>query len=186
MNKPPDRHIDAARRRLGHLAGLDIHADQPLEKSLGQQPHIFGKEAEQALREEVGHLIGVVLAHLDNLFYPRFLQMLTERLQTLGMQLLLFVADGKQEAELMGQLLNYRVDGIVLAATTLNADLARDCTQAGIPVVLFNRVAAHAKDRAFHSMQTDQKQGMQALTRLLVERGHRRIAYLFGQAAPPD
>jgi len=114
------------------------------------------------------------------LFYPRFLQLLTERLQSLGMQLLLFVADGKQQVALMEQLLNYRVDGIVLAATTLHSDLAKACTQAGIPVVLFNRVASSAPDRAFHSVQTDQEAGMAALTRLLLDRGHRRVAYLAG------
>ena len=108
------------------------------------------------------------------------MQLLTEHLQTRHMQLLLFVADGKQQSELMGQLLNYRVDGIVLAATNLDADLARDCAQAGIPVVLFNRVASRTMDRTFHSVQTDQKQGMYQLTQLLVERGHRRIAYLAG------
>lgn len=125
-------------------------------------------------------IVGVVLAHLNNLFYPRFLQLLTERLQTQGMQVLLFVADGNRQGELMEQLLNYRVDGIVLAATTLNADLAKACTDAGIPVVLFNRVPAHALDQAFHCVQTDQEEGMRALTQLLIEGGHQRIAYVAG------
>jgi DNA-binding LacI/PurR family transcriptional regulator len=125
-------------------------------------------------------IVGVVLAHLDNLFYPRFLQLLTEGLQGQGMQVMLFLADGSRQAELMEQMLNYRVDGIVLAATTLNADLARACTEAGIPVVLFNRVPASAPDRAFHSVQTDQVAGMRALTDVLIAAGHRRIAYLAG------
>ena len=125
-------------------------------------------------------IVGVVLAHLDNLFYPRFLQLLTEGLQGQGMQVMLFLADGSRQAELLEQLLNYRVDGIVLAATTLNADLARACTEAGIPVVLFNRVPASAPDRAFHSVQTDQVAGMRDLTDLLIAAGHRRIAYLAG------
>jgi DNA-binding LacI/PurR family transcriptional regulator len=126
-------------------------------------------------------IIGVVVAHLDNLFYPRFLQLLTERLQARGLQVLLFVADGNEETELMEQLLNYRVDGIVLAATTLNARLARSCTTAGIPVVLFNRVVSPDRDSGFHSVQTDQESGAFQLTRLLIEQGHQRIAYLAGK-----
>ena len=125
-------------------------------------------------------IVGVVLTHLDNLFYPRFLQLLTERLQSIGMQVLLFVADGNRQVDLMAQLLNYRVDGIVLAATTLHSDLAKACNHAGIPVVLFNRVPSHALDRAFHSVQTDQHAGMAELTSLLIKRGHSRIAYLSG------
>jgi DNA-binding LacI/PurR family transcriptional regulator len=143
---------------------------------LGYRPNVHARN----LITGRTRIVGVVLAHLDNLFYPRFLQLLTERLQTQGMQVLLFVADGKRQADLMEQLLNYRVDGIVLAATTLNADLAKACTDADIPVVLFNRVPGHALDRAFHSVQTDQAHGMQVLTDLLIERGHERIAYLAG------
>lgn len=143
---------------------------------LGYRPNVHARN----LITGRTRIVGVVLAHLDNLFYPRFLQLLTERLQTQGMQVLLFVADGNRQADLMEQLLNYRVDGIVLAATTLNADLAKACTDAGIPVVLFNRVPGHALDRAFHSVQTDQARGTGALTDLLIERGHERIAYLAG------
>ena len=143
---------------------------------LGYRPNVHARN----LITGRTRIVGVVLAHLDNLFYPRFLQLLTERLQTQGMQVLLFVADGNRQADLMEQLLNYRVDGIVLAATTLNADLSKACTDAGIPVVLFNRVPGHALDRAFHSVQTDQASGTAALTDLLIGRGHERIAYLAG------
>jgi DNA-binding LacI/PurR family transcriptional regulator len=143
---------------------------------LGYRPNVHARN----LITGRTRIVGVVLAHLDNLFYPRFLQLLTERLQALGMQVLLFVADGNQQVELMEQLLNYRVDGIVLAATTLHSDLAKACTAAGIPVVLFNRVPSHALDRAFHSVQTDQEKGVTELTRLLIDRGHKRIAFLAG------
>ena len=144
--------------------------------SLGYRPNVHARN----LITGRTRIVGVVMAHLDNLFYPRFLQALTEGLQAQNMQVLLFIADGDRQAELMEQLLNYRVDGIVLAATTLNAELARACTAAGIPVVLFNRVPADVADRSFHSVQTDQKTGVLALTNLLIERGHKRIAYLAG------
>jgi DNA-binding LacI/PurR family transcriptional regulator len=146
---------------------------------LGYRPNVHARN----LITGRSRMVGVVLAHLDNLFYPRFLQLLTERLQTLNMQVLLFVADGNDQAELMSQLLNYRVDGIVLAATTLNAELAKACTDAGIPVVLFNRVPSHALDRAFHSVQTHQEESMRRMTHLLIEAGHQRIAYLAGSLA---
>jgi hypothetical protein len=48
--------------QAGELAaqplGRDHHTHQPLEQPLGQQPHVLGKEAEQALRQEVAHLLG--------------------------------------------------------------------------------------------------------------------------------
>ena len=33
----------------------------------------------------------------------------------------------------------YRVDGIILASTSLSSELSEECATAGIPVVLFNR-----------------------------------------------
>lgn len=205
MQKPPAKNSRTgapAARRGPHITSRDVAAAAGVSQSAVSRCFTPGASVSDATRRRVlqvaadlgyrpnahartlitgrTRIIGVVLAHLDNLFYPRFLQLLTEHLQTRHMQLLLFVADGKQQSELMGQLLNYRVDGIVLAATNLDADLARDCAQAGIPVVLFNRVASRTMDRTFHSVQTDQKQGMYQLTQLLVERGHRRIAYLAG------
>lgn len=143
---------------------------------LGYRPNVHARN----LITGKSRIIGVVLAHLDNLFYPRFLQLLTERLQSIDMQVLLFVADGNHQAELMEQLLHYRVDGIVLAATTLQAELGQACIQSGIPVVLFNRVPSGELDRAFHSVQTDQERGMLELTDLLIQSGYSRIAYLAG------
>ena len=191
-----------AKRGVAHVTSRDVAALAGVSQSAVSRCFTSGASIAQETRErvlkvasELGYrpnaharnlitgrtrIVGVVLAHLNNLFYPRFLQLLTERLQAEGMQVLLFVADASRSSDLMGQLLNYRVDGIVLAATTLNADLAKACTDAGIPVVLFNRVPTHALDRAFHSVQTDQQQGTHQLTTLLIERGHQRVAYLAG------
>lgn len=194
--------LSPSRRQVGHITSRDVAALAGVSQSAVSRCFTPGASVAKETRErvlkvsaELGYrpnvharnlitgrtrIVGVVLAHLDNLFYPRFLQLLTERLQTLGMQVLLFVADGHHQAELMEQLLNYRVDGIVLAATTLNAELAKACTAAGIPVVLFNRVPGNSQDRAFHSVQTDQAAGTKALTQLLIENKHERIAYLAG------
>lgn len=149
--------------------------------ALGYRPNMHAR----TLITGKTRMIGVVLGHLDNLFYPRFLQLMAERLQSLDMQLLLFVADANRESDLMEKLLAYRVDGIVLAATTLNAELARACTAAGIPVVLFNRVPTNDLDRAFHSVQTDHESGTAEMTRLLIKNGHTRIAYLAGHTESP-
>lgn len=125
-------------------------------------------------------IVGVVLAHLDNLFYPRFLQLLSEQLQTEGMQVMLFIAEGQGNDDLLEKMLQYRVDAIVLAATALSSSLGKACMQAGIPVVMFNRISAQESDRAFHSVRTDQEEGARQLTLHLIKGAHRRIAYVAG------
>ncbi len=124
-------------------------------------------------------IIGLVVSNLDNLFYPAVLQQLSQGLQTDGYHVLLFVSDQEDGDDLVRELLQYRVDGIILGATTLSSALARRCAEANIPVVLFNRVMADATP--VHSVRSDNHFGGRTLARLLAEQGHRRIAYLAGR-----
>lgn len=124
-------------------------------------------------------IIGLVVSNLDNLFYPAVLQKLSQRLQTDGYHVLLFVSEHEDGDDLVRELLQYRVDGIVLGATTLSSALARRCAETNIPVVLFNRVMADATP--VHSVRSDNHFGGRTLARLLVEQGHQRIAYLAGR-----
>lgn len=54
-------------KELGEAGGQPLGRDlfvahQPLEHAAGQQAHVFGKKAEQALREEMRDLVGALLA----------------------------------------------------------------------------------------------------------------------------
>ena len=145
-------------------------------KRLGYLPNLHAR----TLITGRTRIVGVVLAHLDNLFYPRFLQLLSEQLQTQGMQVMLFIAEGQGNDDLLEHLLQYRVDAIVLAATSLSSSLGKACLQAHIPVVMFNRISAQSSDRAFHSVRTDQSEGGRQIALHLIAGGHKRIAYVAG------
>ena len=128
-------------------------------------------------------IIGLVLSYLENLFYPTALQRLAERLQRDGYHVLLFINENPNADELVTEILQYHVDGIVLAATTLSSALARNCADADIPVVLFNRVMADAganSPQSVSSVRGDNVAGGRALAEFLVAGGHRRIAYIAG------
>ncbi len=128
-------------------------------------------------------IIGLVLSYLENLFYPVALQRLAERLQRDGYHVLLFVNQNPNADELVTEILQYHVDGIVLAATTLSSALARNCADAEIPVVLFNRVMADAganTTQSVSSVRGDNVAGGRALAGFLAAGGHRRIAYIAG------
>ena len=125
-------------------------------------------------------IIGLVLSYLENLFYPVALQRLAERLQRDGYHVLLFVNQNPNADELVSEILHYHVDGIVLAATTLSSALARNCADADIPVVLFNRVMAQGSAGAVSSVRSDNVAGGRAVADFLVRGGHRRVAYIAG------
>jgi DNA-binding LacI/PurR family transcriptional regulator len=81
---------------------------------------------------------------------------------------------------LVNEILQYHVDGIVLAATTLSSGLAQRCADAAIPVVLFNRVMAAGSAGTVSSVRSDNVGGGRAVARHLAQTGHRRVAYIAG------
>ncbi|NDE73519.1 MAG: LacI family transcriptional regulator, partial [Betaproteobacteria bacterium] len=108
-------------------------------------------------------------------------QLLAQRLQQDGYHLLIFISDGHNADDLVGEILQYKVDGIVLGATTLSSALAQRCADASIPVVLFNRIMAEGSAGSVSSVRSDNVGGGREIARFLVAGGHRRIAYLAGR-----
>jgi DNA-binding LacI/PurR family transcriptional regulator len=144
---------------------------------LGYRPNAHAR----SLTTKRSRIIGLVLARLENLFYPVALQQLATRLQRDGYHVLLFVNDQPDSDDVVHEILQYHVDGIVLAATTLSSPLAQRCADAAIPVVLFNRVMAGAASGSVSSVRSDNVAGGRALAHFLADGGHRRIAFIAGE-----
>ncbi len=145
-------------------------------RKLGYRPNAHAR----SLITKRSRIIGLVLSYLENLFYPVALERLAKRLQRDGYHVLLFVTETQNSDELVNEILQYHVDGIVLAATTLSSGLAQRCADASIPVVLFNRVMASGSAGAVSSVRSDNIGGGRAVARFLAESGHTRIAYIAG------
>ena len=147
-------------------------------RKLGYRPNAHAR----SLITKRSRIIGLVLSYLENLFYPVALEHLAKRLQRDGYHVLLFVTDAQNADELVDEILQYHVDGIVLAATTLSSGLAQRCADAAIPVVLFNRVmaAGGAGAGTVSSVRSDNVAGGRAVARHLADTGHQRVAYIAG------
>ncbi|NYT66216.1 LacI family DNA-binding transcriptional regulator [Alcaligenaceae bacterium] len=136
----------------------------------------------RTLSTRKSRMIAVVVSYLENQFYPSVIQALAQQLQAHGYHLLLFISDDHTSKDndtdaLLLDILQYQVDGIVLASTTLSSGLAARCHAAGIPVVLFNRTANVAD---VSTVTSDNYQGGKQAARLLLEGGARRISYIAG------
>ncbi len=145
-------------------------------RKLGYRPNAHAR----SLITKRSRIIGLVLSHLENLFYPAALQCLAERLQRDGYHVLLFINHNPTADDLVGEILQYHVDGIVLAASTLSSGLARQCADASIPVVLFNRVMTVGSEGAVSSVRSDNVDGGRRVAEFLAAAGHKRVAYLAG------
>ena len=150
---------------------------QEAARKLGYQPNAHAR----SLITGRSRIIGLVLSALENLYYPAVLERLAKRLQQDGYHLLIFIGDNANSDDLVEEILQYNVDGIVLGATTLSSALAQRCADASIPVVLFNRIMASGSAGAVSSVRSDNVGGGRDIARFLVASGHQRIAYIAGR-----
>ena len=142
---------------------------------LGYRPNVLAR----SLITGKSRMIGLVVAYLDNYFYPEALELLSSALQKKGYHVLIFMSGNKEGdiADAVDEILDYQVDGIIAASVSMSSDLAKRCTSAGVPVVLFNRTQ---DDDRLSAVTSDNFQGGQQVARFLLAGGHKRIGYIAG------
>ncbi|MBX2824556.1 MAG: LacI family DNA-binding transcriptional regulator [Gammaproteobacteria bacterium] len=142
---------------------------------LGYRPNALAR----SLITGKSRIIGLVLAYLENQFYPDALEKLSHALQKRGYHVLVFFASDATDNidAVLEEILDYQVDGIVLASASLSFELAGRCHDAGVPVVLFNR---RQNDEGISYVTSDNYAGGRKLARFLADGGHQRIGYIAG------
>lgn len=147
-------------------------------KTLGYRPNALAR----SLITRRSHIIALVMSYLENQFYPLVIEKLSQKLQKQGYHVLMFISDMDEADGVLMEILQYQADGIVMASTMLSPALAKSCADAGVPVVLFNRVpdtSALARHRT-SSVTSDNYRGGRMVAELLLDRGHQKIAFLAG------
>lgn len=143
-------------------------------KELGYRPNAIAR----SLITNRSRIIAVVMAYLENLFYPEVLEELGRALAAENYHLLLFTGFVDRHSDpVFDQLMQYRVDGIILASTSLSSELSEECATAGIPVVLFNRTTQRD---AVSSVTTRNREGGRRIAEFLVAGGHKSFGYIAG------
>ena len=142
---------------------------------LGYRPNVLAR----AMVSGKSRMIGLVVAYLDNLFYPDALERLSNELKEKGYHVLIFMASqtSGNVDEVLQEIMDYQVDGIVLASVAMSSDLAKDCQRAGVPVVLFNR---SQDDDRLSSVGSDNVSGGRKIADFLIAGGHKKIAHIAG------
>jgi DNA-binding LacI/PurR family transcriptional regulator len=144
-------------------------------EQLGYRPNVLAR----SLKSGKSRIIGLVVAYLENYFYPEMVERLSADLQKEGYHVLIFLAPvaSANVDQIVRELMDYQVDGIVLASVAMSSDLAARCKATGLPVVLFNR---RHTDPSLSSVTTDNFAGGRAMADYLCSLGHQRIAYIAG------
>ena len=144
-------------------------------KELGYRPNVLAR----AMVSGQSRIIGLVVAYLNNQFYPEILEQLSNSLRQHGYHVLIFMTSRTEGCidTVVDEILDYQVEGIVAASVALSSDLSARCIAAGVPMVLFNRTQ---DDEAMSAVTTNNFGGGKKVAEFLLAAGHRKIGYIAG------
>jgi DNA-binding LacI/PurR family transcriptional regulator len=144
-------------------------------EELGYRPNVLAR----AMVSGRSRIIGLVVAYLENQFYPIALELLSNALQARGYHILIFTAPNSTDGieGVMQDLMDYQVDGIIAASVSMSSDLSERAQALGIPVVLFNR---SQNDVGVSNVTSANRMGGRKVAEFLLAGGHKRIAHIAG------
>ena len=110
-----------------------IEKVQKAATELGYRPNSLAR----AMVSGKSRVIGLVVAYLNNQFYPEALENLSKKLQERGYHVLVFMASNSSDNidTVVEGILDYQVDGIIAASVSLSPELSNKCRKAGVPLV---------------------------------------------------
>jgi len=142
---------------------------------LGYRPNVLAR----AMVSGRSRIIGLVVAYLNNQFYPQALEELSNALQEKGYHVLIFMTSQMEGNidQVVDEILDYQVDGIIAASVALSSDLSQRCRAAGVNIVLFNRTQ---DDPNLSAVSSDNFKGGRKIADFLLAGRHDKIAYIAG------
>ncbi|MCL3880859.1 LacI family DNA-binding transcriptional regulator [Marivita sp. GX14005] len=158
-------------------SGETVRKVREAAEALGYRPNVLAR----SLITGRSRIVGMVVAYLDNPFYPDALERFSRAFQSEGYHTMLFTlpesAPERECDRIVQQMLDHQVDGLVLASVGLSDALAARCAAAGIPVVLFNRGQSGS---ALAQVTSANRAGGAKVAEFLIAAGHRRIGHISG------
>lgn len=155
-----------------------------LAREMGYVPDVSAR----GLRSRTTKLLGLVITAATNPIYARTLMAIEERAHELGYELLFAHSLNQPEREeaCIRRFLARRVDGLFITPVYRlrpTAPAYDEIRRAGVPAVILGQRGLFCTD--FANVETDDMTASAAVTRHLLDLGHRRIAYLTGPPVSP-
>ena len=142
-------------------------------------------ESARQLRAGSSRSVGLVVLDIANPFFTDVARGVEEVVDAAGLSLILCNTDdrpGREKAHLAA-LAEQRVQGVLITPTAVLSDDIAVLRDRGVPVVLVDRRAPTADQCA---VATDDVLGGRLAAEHLLERGHRRIAFIGGSSGLPQ
>ena len=128
------------------------------------------------------NIVAVLITETSIRVTPEIVFQLNVELLRRGLHLLLFsITQEMGHDDIIGEVLRYKVDGVI-ACTSLPQDQVARCSDRGIPVVFYNRVAPGHNTC---SVSCDHVNANRDIADRLYRSGHRHFAFIAGTAGAP-
>jgi LacI family transcriptional regulator len=142
-------------------------------RDLGFRP----SDVARSLKRRSTLTFGLIVTDIENPYFPQLVKAVEDAAIGEGYAILLCNADEdpEREASYLDLLVERRVDGLIVAASTIGSRQGEWLSHAPLPAVLVN-TAAPGSD--LPTIMSDNRGGGAAAARHLLELGHRRFGYL--------
>jgi LacI family transcriptional regulator len=152
-------------------------------KQLALELHYHPNMLAVQLRKQKSNTIGLIIPEANMYFVPSVIKGISETVQKAGYRLLVLQSGESFEQELENVTIcnEYGVEGLLISLTneTAHLDHLNDLKEAGIPIVLMDKILDNT---AFDEVLIDDIQATQLCVNYLIETGCKRILGLFGNA----
>jgi len=157
---------------------------QALAAEMGYVPNT----AASGLRTHSTRLFGLIISAMTNPLFARVIMAIEENAHEMGYDLILAhsLNNPNREETCIRRMLARRVEGLFIFPAYRQQEQSQlydELLSRGVPTVILGPKAAFCA--RFHNVETNDLAASQALTRHLLELGHRRIAFFTGPAVSP-
>ena len=166
-------HVINETRYVSDEVKQRVHAAM---EALNYQPNVIAR----SLRTRETLTVGVVVSDVTNPFFTSIVRAIEDEVLKQGYNIILCDTDEKPEREqaYLRLLMGRRVDGLIVAPSSGNADLLRSAIESGLPVVLLDRsIPGLTADVVL----SDNESGAFDAVSYLIGIGHRRIGIIAGR-----
>ncbi len=144
-------------------------------RALGYQPNVMARSLMTGRTE----LIGLVSNNFDNPAFMEIFDLFTRRLQDLGLRPLLANLSGDSDPQkAIAMLRQYKVDGVIIASSTVSPAFIEGCLAAKMPLV--HAFGKSTRKPSGYVVGADNLQGGRLAGQILLEHGYRKVAFLGG------
>jgi LacI family transcriptional regulator len=168
-------HDNTGRYKISRETSTEIRR---VAQELGYSPNKLAR----GLRLQKSHEIGVVVPDISNPFFATMVKSVSQEARKSGYGILVLDSDEESaiEEDALQVLMERRVDGLLIASVGEHDGHLHRISRTGLPLVLLDR---WPKELQADAVSVDNDQGAYMATQHLINKGHRRIAFIQGLRA---